>query len=185
MHASQMLLTLECPVSITLKDCDGLSIAAELRKLKGKSYGKVSILQTTLQSHPNMLFMFNRALLKEEMRIKLELRLKASGSKAGETGKSYEDQVREAELAAAALIMDEEESTKKKKKKVSKPKDHVNQPNSSTISNNDRVKSKDCPTISFVEAAASSSSPPVTPAPSSEDPVTTKERSLSPVHCDR
>jgi hypothetical protein len=34
MHASQMLLTLEPPVSICNRDCDGMSIAAELRKLK-------------------------------------------------------------------------------------------------------------------------------------------------------
>ena len=183
MHASQMLLALEPPVSIFGKDCDGMSIASELRKLKGKSYGKCSILQTTLQSHPSMQLMFNRALLKEELRGKLEMKQKASDAKRSEQGKSLEEQMREAEAAAAALIMDEEESSKKKKKKSSKKAKDAAVP---LVLKDERTEDK----IGLArDKAASSESKPSTSAaastPYSQISHVVKERSLSPVNCER
>jgi hypothetical protein len=178
-----MLLALEPPVSIFGKDCDGMSIASELRKLKGKSYGKCSILQTTLQSHPSMQLMFNRALLKEELRGKLEMKQKASDAKRSEQGKSLEEQMREAEAAAAALIMDEEESSKKKKKKSSKKAKDAAVP---LVLKDERTEDK----IGLArDKAASSESKPSTSAaasaPHSQSSHVVKERSLSPVNCER
>jgi hypothetical protein len=179
MLASQMLLSLDPPVSICCRDCDGMSIASELRKLKGKSYGKCSILQTTLQSHPNMQFIFNRALLKEEMRAKLELKQKASDAKRFEQGKSLEEQLRESEAAAAALIMDEEETNKKKKKKGTKVKDAAVasglKDDKSSVAGG-----KAAPFASRSSTIALTASPP---SPRGSSAV--KERSLSPVNCER
>lgn len=179
MHASQMLLALEPPVSICCRDLDGMSIASELRKLKGKNYGKCSILQTTLQSHPNMQFMFNRALLKEEMRAKLELKQKMSDAKRGDSSKSFEEQLREAEAAAAALIMDEEESVKKKKKKGTKSKESAKDVMITSVATSAGVVDKSC----FAGGKATLSLLTSSVAPSESTAV--KERSFSPNNCNR
>jgi hypothetical protein len=179
MHASQMLLAVEPPVSICCRDLDGMSIASELRKLKGKSYGKCSILQTTLQSHPNMPFMFNRALLKEEMRAKLELKQRISDAKQGENGKSFEEQLRDAEAAAAALIMDEEESSKKKKKKGMKVKETAKDGPVTSVAKDAGVGNKSC--ISDSKAPSALSTTSVTLSGS----TSVKERSFSPNNCNR
>jgi ankyrin repeat protein len=185
MHASQTLLALEPPVSICCRDCEGMSIASELRKLKGKSYGKGSILQTTLQSHPNMQFMFNRALLKEEMRAKLELKQRASCSKRFEQGKSLEEQVKEAEAAAAALILDEEESSKKKKKKGAKVKEPAKDVAAISGVKDDRALDNTTHSDSKIDSVSKSHTAAAASTPPSAVHAAVKERSHSPVHCDR